>query len=126
MTREITTHKVNGLNEMIGIVCTDEPGPGGANHDYFVTVTNPHDSRQQIVTAINFQRGPINVLGSRLGLSNEALLAIVADRLFSFQSGPYACDENALALGHVQSALAILHKRTRERVARGVEGTMEK
>ncbi len=126
MTREITTHKVNGLNDAIKIVCTDEPGPGGACHDYVCTVTNPHDPKQQISTSINFQRGPINVLGNRLGLSNEALLAIVEDRLACFQEGPFACVENQLALTHVKRAMRELHQRTIARHARGVEGTNEK
>jgi hypothetical protein len=60
------------------------------------------------------------------GISNEVLLTIVEDRLKGFQSGPYACRENALALTHVQDAMHWLHHRTRERVQRGVEGTSEK
>jgi len=57
------------------------------------------------------------------GVTNEALLAIVADRLSSFQQGRYACRENADALFHTESALAWLKERTRERMQRGVEGT---
>jgi hypothetical protein len=36
--RKITDHKVNGLNEAIEIVSNDEPGPGGANHDYVIVL----------------------------------------------------------------------------------------
>lgn len=32
--REITSHQVNGLNERIVVVATDEPGSGGACHKY--------------------------------------------------------------------------------------------
>lgn len=74
---------------------------------------------------INFQNGPIAESGVN-GISNEALLAIVEDRLIGFQSGEYACRENAIALTKLQEAMMWLQKRTRDRVARGVEGTMQK
>jgi hypothetical protein len=57
------------------------------------------------------------------GVSNEALLAIVEDRLQGFQSGPFACRENAVALTKLQESMMWLQKRTRERMARNVEGT---
>jgi hypothetical protein len=57
------------------------------------------------------------------GISNEALLAIVEDRLLGFQAGPYSCRENAVALTKVQEAMMWLQKRTLDRVKRGVEGT---
>ncbi len=49
----------------------------------------------------------------RAGLTNEVLLAIVADRLYSFQGGQFPCEENAVALSHVNCALAALKERTR-------------
>lgn len=30
--REITDHKLNGLNEALKVIAIDRPGPGGANH----------------------------------------------------------------------------------------------
>lgn len=60
----------------------------------------------------------------RAGLTNEALLAIVSDRLFNFQAGPYACAENGKALGHVNEALAALRKRTTRRHEAGLEGKL--
>ena len=53
----------------------------------------------------------------------ETLLAVLIDRLQAFQTGPYACRENALALTHLQDAQHWLQHRTRARMARGVEGT---
>lgn len=53
----------------------------------------------------------------------EALLAVVIDRLRGFQSGPYGCRENAVALTKIEEATMWLQKRTRDRMARGVEGT---
>ena len=133
MTRELTSHKVNGLNEALKIEVLDEPGAGGACHDYAITFMDdrvgyersPISERHGRNCIISFQNGPIAENGIN-GISNEALLAIVEDRLKSFQAGPYACRENALALTHVQDAMHWLHHRTRERIQRGVEGTSAK
>lgn len=133
--REITTHKVNPANDKIDILVNDQPGAGGANHRYeltgFDTRDNPSSadaygyassfSKQVIL----FQNGPIAKSGVN-GITQEALLAIVIDRLQSFQAGPFACRENALALTKCEEALHWLHHRTRARMARGVEGTLNK
>lgn len=127
-SRHVTSHKVNGLNEQIRIRVQDEPGPGGASHRYCLYVPNDEFNEElnaSLVAEIQFQKGPISEVGVN-GFSNEALLAIVEDRLASFQAGPYACRENALALTKIQEAMHWLHHRTRERVARGVEGTSAK
>lgn len=126
--RELTSHKVNGLNDAIDIAVLDEPGPGNACHRYVIYA--PNDGVNQELNAalachINFQNGAILEAGMN-GISNEALLAVVEDRLKGFQSGQYACRENAIALTKLQEAMHWLHHRTRERVARGVEGTMAK
>jgi hypothetical protein len=124
--RELTSHKVNGLNECIEIAVLDEPGSGGACHLYQIRgIKGPLDHHPIPTIDIRFQNGPINEAGAN-GITGEALLAVVEDRLKSFQSGPYACRENALALTHLQEAMHWLHHRTRERVARGVEGTHAK
>jgi hypothetical protein len=70
---------------------------------------------------IEFQKGGIQETGVN-GVTHEVLLAIVADRLESFQNGPFHCDENRVALNHVTEALAALKSRTVARLARGVEG----
>lgn len=119
--REITSHKVNGLNESLKITAVDEPGSGNASHIYDIvpTVGNAKGLR------IEFQNGPLKETPPN-GLSNEALLAIVEDRLIGFQSGPFSCRENAVALTKLQESMMWLQKRTRDRMARGVEGTMGK
>ena len=123
--REITSHKVNGLNEALSIGVLDEPGPGGAHHEYLIEALGGAAGEVQNATHIKFQKGPIQEAGVN-GISNESLLAIVEDRLKCFQAGQYACRENALALTHLQDAMHWLHHRTRERVQRGVEGTSQK
>jgi len=73
-------------------------------------------------TRISFQNGPIKEEGYN-GLSQEALFAIIIDRLEGFQGGKFACRENAVALTHTETALLWLTKRTLDRLARSVEGT---
>ncbi|MCC6800437.1 MAG: hypothetical protein IT325_09980 [Anaerolineae bacterium] len=73
---------------------------------------------------ILFQNGPIAEAGVN-GVTHEALIAIVIDRLQAFQKGPFACRENALALTKLEEAQHWLHHRTRARMARQVEGTHE-
>jgi hypothetical protein len=123
--RTITDHKLNGLNDSLEITVLDEPGQGGACHKYEIIwhcsgeLPNPGcDGR----TLISFQNGPIKEEGVN-GISNEALLAIVIDRLRCFQAGPYPSNENMHALPLAMQCLEWLQKRTRDRLARGVEGT---
>lgn len=120
--REITDHKVSGLNEALNLLVVDEFGAGGANHRYEVYLG---EGKKRKCWEIDFQNGPIKESGFN-GLSGEVLLAINIDRLRCFQQGTYACRENAIALTHLEEALMWLQKRTRERMARGVEGTMLK
>lgn len=127
--RTLTDHKVNGLNEALEIVVVDEPGAGGANHVYEIyTLAKPEVAAGGTgieSLKIKFQNGPIQEAGVN-GISQEALLAVVIDRLRCFQAGPYACGDNGEALMHCEDALRCLQRRTRNRLARGVEGTSAK
>lgn len=116
--RTITEHAVNAANDRLAISVLDEPGAGGANHHYRVV----GDPDSGVAVDILFQNGPINENGVN-GLTQEVLLAIVADRLRSFQSGKFACRENAIALTKIEEAQHWLHRRTRGRMSRCVEGT---
>ena len=129
--RKITDHIINPCNDKLVITITDEPGAGGANHAYSVTgmdmSENPSYSKECHAGVLNvvFQNGPINENGVN-GITQEVLLAIVADRLRSFQAGPYACRENALALTKIEEAQHWLQQRTIARMRCGVEGTHAK
>lgn len=187
--REITSHRVNGLNEALRVFVIDEPGSGGANHEYVILqplteaetenlmnvpdevleweryelpeltrlpgcddfslqISNDNASARLVsimalaagvggkkpqgelvveafkVTAISFQNGPIKDEGVN-GVSQEALIAVLIDRLEGFQSGKFKCHDNQVALDHLQSSRLWLHKRTMDRVSRGVEGTLK-
>lgn len=119
--REITSHKTNECNEAIGIIA-DEPDEqyGNASHAYTIDFTGKDGSPFQF--GVDFQRGPIKEVGTN-GLTHEVLLAIIIDRLEHFQSGRFACEENADALLHARATLNALKRRTARRVEQGVEGT---
>lgn len=132
--RQIDDHKVNPANDKLKVLVIDEPGSGGANHHYRIEGFNSESNASCPSMAYNgdfedhatvlFQNGPIGEGGVGVnGLTHEVLLAIVADRLRSFQKGPYSCKANACALTHVEEALHWLQQRTLERMRRGVEGT---
>lgn len=133
---KLTGHQVNPANDKLEVLVLDEPGNGGANHVYVVTGHhNPNlisilsearrdglipQSDQALL--IPFQDGPIAEVGIN-GLTHEALITILIDRLTAFQSGPYANKYNADALKHLTAAQERLQARTKDRMAQGVEGT---
>ncbi len=134
----ITDHKVNGLNEAIEITA-DGPGPGGASHNYALFIPDKVPLKEGVTVHVNlsFQNGPISNPEDFNGITNEALLAVLIDRMRGFQHqrnpdgtfnfkapGQYACRENAVALTKMEEALMWLQKRTLDRLKRGVEGTM--
>lgn len=116
--RTLQDHKVNPVNDVLEITVIDKPGAGGASHVYAIGTSYADDNE----LVIEFQNGPIAEAGVN-GVTHEALLAIVADRLRSFQKGPYSCKANACALTHIEEAMHWLQQRTIERMRRGVEGT---
>jgi hypothetical protein len=134
--RTLTDHKLNGLNDALDITVLDEPGSGGAHHQYQISwgqvergpkptiaeleaILEKGDKSVSLLpdggvcvgntALICFQNGPIQEAGVN-GISGEALLAIVIDRLRCFQSGPYASADNASALIHAEACLADLQK----------------
>ncbi len=113
--RLLTTH----LTKNVKIHAVDDPGQGGACHVYCIGVES--DQTGQNIN-VNFQNGPIKEFGVN-GIPDEALYAILIDRLQGFQKGQYGCRENAIALTHLETALMWAQKRTHEREARGIEGT---
>lgn len=114
--RTLEDHKVNPANDKLLIEVMDEPGHGGASHSYKISGGN-FESLE-----IEFQNGTIPEVGVN-GVTQEALLAVVADRLRGFQSGKFACKANACALTHIEEAMHWLQQRTIQRMRRGVEGT---
>ena len=121
-------YAVEGKAANLRTFSLDAPGHGGACHEYQIEgalqPANGTGTRYGIVVPIKFQNGPINVDGNGVnGVQMEDLTAINIDRLEGFQSGPYACADNAEALDHFRKALECLQRRTKARIARGVEGS---
>jgi len=100
---------------VIDIRAIDTPGPGGAQHIY--ELSGP----SKLLIRLNFQKGGVLEEGVN-GVTHEALMAVIIHRLQAFQAGPFACRENAIALTKLEESLMWLNKRTRDRMARGVEG----
>lgn len=132
--REIKTHKdaEDLCNSSIRVTAEDEAGYGQTNHSYLIRLVdtnNPNDPTKDLMEPINvnFQNGPlrekeVGIIGIN-GITHESLLAILIDRLRSFQSSAYCCRENGLALTKLEEALHWLNQRTKNRRDRGVEGT---
>lgn len=119
MSRELTTHRGNVLNDAIRIFARSRRTPGGAPINYEINYSGSSD-REVRTHCLVFQDGdPANGIN---GISHEALLAIVRDRLEGFHRGPFATAENHQALVYVTQAMDCLKQRTKERQERGVEG----
>lgn len=113
----LTDHQHNAFNREITVRPVYLRGAGGAYLAYQVFIPGGPGS-----VLLRFHEG----FNKPNGLTNEVLLAVLIDRMRGFQSGPYNCRENALALTKLQEALFWLAERAREREQRGVEGTPEK
>lgn len=75
---------------------------------------------------IEWQNGPLAVDGVRLepnGAFVEDVIAAALGRIQHYQGSKFKCRENALAITKLEEALHWLDHRTRDRQARGVEGT---
>lgn len=122
------------------VYATDELGPGGANHVYVICRNDKshridyvdggsceiHMEPDAILATIQLQCGPRKNPESIHGVLDTDLLEIVRDRLKAFQNGPFACEENAHALLHIEEALLWMNKRVEDRIERNVLGTDQK
>lgn len=112
---ELTGEELSKCNDAISIRALGERGAGNAHHHFRIRWPDG-------CVDLHFQNGPIKEAGVN-GITNETLLTIVLDRLRGFQGGRFACEANERAYVHLEEALTVLKERTRDRVARGVEGT---
>jgi len=120
LVRTVHGHEGSALNNGIKINC-DARDENGGSHVYRLRVgaQGEHFSSDQ---EIEFQNGPLQEAGLN-GISDEALLAIVIDRLEGFQTAKYHSRYNALAITKLEEAMHWLNARTTDRQKRGVEGT---
>lgn len=129
--RELTDHKVNPANDRIAVMVLDEPGSGGAHHVYALEWKADEAGRGfrdvatgewRDATILRFHNAAIAEVGAN-GLTHEALLAVLIDRLRCLQAGPFANQYNAGALDHLEAALTRLKTNALMRMALGVTGT---
>ena len=112
------------LNRAITILA-EEPENEGAPASYSIRVVPSARAGAEVLTIdLPFQRGAVGVDGENInGLSDEALIEVLINRLKAFQAGKWAGETNGVALAHLESALAALEDRTARRRSAGVEGT---
>lgn len=123
MSRELNT--IQKREKLNTVYAADEPGNGGANHQYEICCPTKDGV---VIKELNvqFQNGARNLYGSTPGVLDTDLLEIVRDRLKGFQSGEFACRENACALTHIEEALMWMNRRVEDRIERNVLGTNNK
>lgn len=125
--RELHDHKCSKLNrENIRVKTVDERNADGAHHKYLIEVFTSKltsDGVESVIEtcAVNFQNGGLADVGPN-GITEQALLAIVLDRLRGFQTGPYSSRENSIMITKLEEALMWSEKRANDRARRGVEG----
>ena len=76
--------------------------------------------------AISWQNGPLGRGADRRepnGAFVEDVIGAVMDRIRFYEASEFSCDENRCALEHLEAAARVLDGRTKDREARGVEGT---
>lgn len=114
-----------GSQRYTKVICLDDPGIGGACHEYQVLPVSvkKENEPEPVFASVHFQNGAIQESGVN-GCHNEDLLAIVVDRLQGFQNGDFKCRENVLAITKIEEALHWLRHRTDSRIARNVEGKL--
>lgn len=119
-----TIQKREKLNDVYAM---NERGNGGANHTYAVhKCGNNTVFETESLAVIQFQDGARKIPDSTPGVLDTDLLEIVRDRLKGFQSGEFACRENACALTHIEEALMWMNRRVEDRIERDVLGTNNK
>ncbi len=118
--REIVRHQVGDINSKIEITAApDTHGRGGGCHQY--RVSHVREGHVMGLANVKFHMGGMTG-DSPNGVTDEALLCILIDRLERFQRGELGNRHNALALTKLEEALLWLQERTRDRQRRGVEG----
>lgn len=113
---------VPGVDAHIDIRAEGSPGTVTGRTRYVLAFRDTHTMRE--LADIRFYTLAADGT-TQLGVTNEALLAVVIDRLEAFQEGAYACKENESALACLRTALQVLHNRTFGRADRKVEGTRQ-
>lgn len=121
VSKVLHDHKTNKFNrERVDVHTMDELANDGAYHEYRIVVGRD-DGQDNLVTDLKFQNGGLKEVGPN-GITDQALIAIVIDRVRCFNDGPYRCRENSMVITKLEEALLWMEKRSNDRARRGVEG----
>jgi hypothetical protein len=101
------------------------PECGNGRHSYHI-LSFDNDGVSDYETMIHFQEGALTETSRHNGIFSVALLCVLIDHLKSFQDGPFATGEAAIAITDLEKALWALCARADERAARGVLGQHKK
>lgn len=91
-------------------------------HSYDVNF-NKKNAPLITLAEIRFQNGPVPICGIN-GVTTEDLLVVLIHRTGTLHD-KIPCEENKVAIEHMQKALDALNERTAKRIARNVEGKYE-
>lgn len=128
--KKLTHHQVNPLNKTIQIEAVGPAASGGAYCHYRIEGIDISKSQANVPEIFNkhqidvvFHSGEVDKDNPQAnGVTHEALLAILIDRLECLQAGPYSCYETSAVLHKLYEASFWLSHRTKIRTAQGVEG----
>ena len=121
--RPLFDHKNNKFNrECVEVETMDTRASDGAHHEYVIRV-NPENSvgTPVMVCGLQFQNGGLKEVGAN-GITDQALIAVVLDRMRSFNDGQFRCRENSMIITKLEEAMLWMEKRSNDRARRNVEG----
>jgi len=118
MVRELNGHSVKGEAIQLRVLALDNPDDSGASHQFRFE----RDDGSQ-VGAINFHTGVIEPHAGLdvNGVTMEALIVVMIDRLKGFQKGENPHKQNDFARKRLEEALKALQGRTEELLEKSKE-----
>ncbi len=125
--RIITSHKVEGKDHSnLEDIYVLPPPPDLLAHNepsrHYEIALRGGLSPQRIL--IPFQQGHVREVGIN-GCSSSALVAILIDHLESLNVGDHKNADTDEAIAHLRAAQESIQRRSKARIARGVEGTSQ-
>ena len=109
--REITGHETPDSEFTVQVFAIDEPHENGASHQYRIARDDGAS-----VQLVHFHEGEFDWRSNDVnGATDEAILAILADRMRGFQTGPKACKGYATALRKIEESMEALRKKGKKK-----------
>ena len=119
--RELSDHKTTYMNtHHVVVQACEDPNQKQGHPPSLYRIEVWGEPLEPHVTELEFHVGDPTTPN---GITTEALLAVVLDRLRVFQAGPLRDRQNALTITKLEEALLWQLHRTRAREAKGVAGT---